>query len=284
MPTIFKLLGHGTALVFAFATSTALAAQTLTKANFHLYDALHYRDTPDLSADRIHDIRLIYENKLTDTPALGFGARGFNSKRIADMAKISKDKPETLVSLDIESWKTGPAATRKYINAIQVFRKESGAKKIGLYGFVPFGNKILYKSLDTNDSRARARWEEFQAETTQIAASVDIFMPSMYTWGGNHDAWIKTAKIAIERARAVDPKKPIYVFVWPQYYSDDSSYNLNFIDTKTWRSELEELYQLADGIILWSSDKDSDGKAIKFSRDMPWYVETMKFMHAHSIQ
>lgn len=283
MSTNSKLLGLSIAFLLASVASTFLAAETLSKEEFHIYNALHYRDMQDLSVDNIHDINLIYESRLTDAPALGFGARAFSSKRIVDMAGMSKNDPYKLVSLDLESWKTGPEATMKYINAVEIFRKNSDAKRIGLYGFIPFGNKLLYKALDTNNENAKARWEELQKETLPVAASIDVFMPSMYTWGKNHDAWIRTAEISIQRARAIDPKKPIYVYVWPQYYSADESYDLQFIDTKTWRAELEELYQLADGIILWSSDKDSAGKPIAFSKDMPWYVETINFMRAHNI-
>jgi hypothetical protein len=265
------------------ANTLSFAAQASSEKPFVVFNSLHYRNTPDLSKEGFHNIRLIYENKLTIPPRFGIGERLFSASSIISAASLSKGEPNTPVSMDIESWKLSTEAVQKYMEAIRVFRNASPHSKIGLYGFIPFANKLLYQSIDTNDPKLRIRWENMQKQAIPVAKVVDIFMPSLYTWGKDINAWKSTARIAIQQARSTNSSTPIYVYIWPQYYSNNQPYALQFIDTKTWQIELDTLYQLADGIIIWSSDKNAQGKPIQFSTSMPWYVTTVSFMKRHNI-
>jgi len=272
--------------IFAITTSSvppSSSAQTPTNKPFVVFNSLHYQDTPDLTKDGLHNIRLIYENKLTTAPIFGIGERSFNASAITAAASLSKNEPDTPVSMDIESWRLNSGGDKKYIDSIRTFRKASPHSKIGLYGFIPFANKLLYQSIVTNNPKLRSRWNSMQTQAKPVAEAVDIFMPSLYTWGKNIDAWKSTVKISIQQARSTNPNKPIYAYIWPQYYNNNQPYALQFIDARTWRIELDTLYQLVDGVIIWSSDKDADGKPIKFSKSMPWYVATVSFMKKHDI-
>src|SRR5699024_8470088 len=141
----------------------------------------------------------------------------------------------------------------------------------------------------TGGSAPQKRWERIQDRMKPVAKLVDVSLPSLYTWGTDIEAWKKTAEIVVNKARAMNPGKPVYAFIWPQYYGSVHGHNRNrkalqFIDAKTWRAELETLYQIADGVIIWSSTKGANGNILKFSTDMPWYVTTLDFMASHGIQ
>jgi len=271
-----------TALLIFFS-ATAKCAATTPKNTFIVFNALHYNNTPELSLEGLHNVKLIYEDKLTSSPTYALGERLFSAPKIKAMAASSRSTPATVVSLDLESWGAGPKAIDKYVKSVQLFKKESPESKVGMYGFVQFANNLVYQSIDTHNPKLMARWKDLQRQVRPVADNVDVFMPSLYTWGKDANAWKKTAKITIEQARSINPNKPIYVYIWPQYYNNKEPYALHFIDQKTWRDELETLYQLADGIVIWSSNKDSEGKLIQFSKNMPWYTETINFMKSHDI-
>lgn len=255
-----------------------------TEKPFVVYNSLHYRETPDLTSDGLHQIQLIYEDKLTSSPALGIGPRSFNESLISNASLSSKASPNTPVSLDIESWGLGDDAMEKYTKSIKTFKSHSSTK-VGLYGFFPANTRYLYDAISSNDTEKQRRWrEKLQRRAIKVSNAVDIYMPSFYTWGKDFNAWEKTVIESTSLARSTDPNKPIYAFVWPQYYDNKTPYALEFIDPKTWRRELEVLYKYTDGIIIWSSHKDSKGHPIKFSKEMPWFIETKNFIQLHKIR
>jgi hypothetical protein len=155
---------------------------------------------------------------------------------------------------------------------------------MGLYGIAPCCTWELYKYFSKNNLSALKNWKERQKLIQPITHEVDIFMPSFYTYGSDIDSWKKMVKVAITQIREEDPSKPIFAFIWPQFYGARSkgreSYQGGFLPTKMWREELETLYPITDGVIIWTTGMGTT----KFSTSMPWFRETLAFMKAHNIQ
>jgi hypothetical protein len=109
-------------------------------------------------------------------------------------------------------------------------------------------------------------------------------MPSIYTYGTDLTAWEKTAQMTVAEARRLNPNKPVYVYLWPQYFPYPAYPNGpkigDFVPPKMWRQELETLYPIADGVIIWSGQQVG---AAKFSTSMPWFVETIAFIKEHNL-
>jgi len=274
------------------ASDTAVGAAA--PKEFHVFNAIRYAGTPDLSAYGIKPVNVIYEAGLNDPPAAFSKVRRYSSIKVSHAAKSAMQHQNTLVVLDMETWGWNADAMRKYLEVIREFRGVNPYSKISMFGVMPTHGYLLYNAFSRNKPSLVNSWEKLQRIATPIMSEVDALTPSVYTMGPNTKAWAQEAKLMVQRARQEAPGKPVYVFVWPQYYAGSSgckpgSINAQFLPAAVWRNELETLYPIADGVVLWSPPWacSGDGRAVehpRFSADMPWFTETIRFMKSHSIK
>lgn len=270
-------------LVFALLSQSAAATTQVSSKSFAIFDATQYRDKPDLAKYGFRPVRLHSNDVATPRALLRGGQQGFSATKVHATALLQAKHPDELVTLDLETWKLDAAGIKKYGDTLRIFKQGSPHSIVGYYGYMPYGNWLLYAANDTHSSYDRQKWEQLQDQAEPVGRVVDVFMPSLYTWGNNQTAWQETAKEAIAYARKVDPGKKIYAYIWPQYDDNHTPYQLKFLPPAVWRAELETLYPIADGVIIWSGWKDPAGKDIKFSLSMPWFVQTRAFMEEHHL-
>ncbi|KAB2340833.1 hypothetical protein [Actinomadura rudentiformis] len=111
----------------------------------------------------------------------------------------------------------------------------------------------------------------------KLAVYEAAFFPSLYTrHGTDNKAWTKVLKNAIAQARAVDPKKPIYIYMWPRYHKN-TPHSMKFIPAKQWTYQLTTAYKLVDGVVIWAQSKDIQVP----ENGMEWVHATRNFMKTH---
>jgi len=280
------------ALALTFTVSDVAVGAAVTK-EFRVFNAIEYAGTPDLSNYGIKPINVIYEGSLNDPPSSFSKVRRYSSVKVNRAAKLAAQRQGTLVVLDMETWGWSADAMRKYSEVIHDFRSANPSSKISMFGVMPTHGYLLYNAFSGNKPHLVDVWEKLQPIAAPVTSKVDALTPSVYTMGPDADAWAKEAKLMVNRARQAAPGKPVYVFVWPQYYAGSAgckpgSINARFLPSAVWRNELETLYPIADGVILWSPPWVCSGNSRivtrpRFSSDMPWFEETLKFMKAHNI-
>ncbi|HBT84776.1 MAG TPA: hypothetical protein DEB12_02570 [Porphyromonadaceae bacterium] len=238
--------------------------------DFKVFNALLFKETPDLSKYGFSKINMIYEDGVISTNY--HKKKGDFSWRFVDFNKIAKEanKSKKLMYvptvLDVEYWghrlyngKTKKEAEEVYLQLIK-----------------------LYRTLDPN---SLVSVFHYGAISTDIYNASNVVYPCYYTHGTNRNEWIAMVKNGISAIKKRNKKLPIYVFIWPQYNSIPSKHDLGykFVEPDFWRLQLETLYPLCDGVIIWSHYKDENRKDIYFDKEMPWFKETLKFIEKYNI-
>lgn len=277
-----------------------LATSGAVAPGFAVYDAIQYRGKPDLSSYGFHKITLISDGVLAPRvrPA---GLRQFSEAATQAAALKQAGEPGVPVCLDLEAWPLNPDGVNERLEIIKTFKKYSPNTQVGAFGFMPINNRLLFDSLASPASRAlynpwggygkssRVMFDRMQQGSQAIGKAVDILMPDFYTYGPDMSAWKKMVQANVAYDRKMYPGHPIYAFIWPQYNASDAlvaqkkPLPLSFVPPAAWREELETLYPLVDGVVIWSAWVDHDAKVVKFNKDMPWFVETVAFMKEHHL-
>ena len=110
---------------------TALSAYA---KDFIIYDRMDYVGKPDLTADKLSKVFLVYESELVKPDPTGKRKHGvLNEARIRELAKQSRREGYRTISTDIESWfaeKDGQLLTpdelrTDFARMYQIFREEN---------------------------------------------------------------------------------------------------------------------------------------------------------------
>ncbi len=107
----------------------------------------------------------------------------------------------------------------------------------------------------------------------ELAHHVDAFFQPMYATGPDQANWEKHAAESAAEARSLDPAKPIYFYIWPQYVTG-SKHQFEYISADYWHFQLATSQKYADGVVLWSPSRfswdDSSG----------WWESTLQFVQS----
>jgi sugar phosphate isomerase/epimerase len=177
--------------------------------------------------------------------------------------------------LDIENWpllSVSPAIREKSIaklaRVIDLAHNALPLAHIGFYGILP---GITYWPLLRHDPAYR-EWQEVNRELVPLSSSVDAVFPSLYTFYDDPDGWKKYARQTLIEARIY--KKPVYVFLWPQFHDSNPELRGKEVPRAFWRAELDLCAELADGVVLWGGWQDT------WNENAAWWQETLAFMKA----
>ena len=291
----------GACIVAGFAFVPAvLAAGGAVAPGFAIYDSIQYRGKPDLSSYGFHKIVLISDGVLAP-PVRSGGPRRFNAAATQAAALKQASEPGVPVCLDLEAWPLSSDGVNERIKIIEAFKQHSPGTPVGAFGFMPINNRLLFDSMADPSTRklydqagpygksSRDMFDGMQPSSQAIGQAVDILMPDFYTYGPDMSAWKKMVQANVAYDRKMYPGKPIYAFIWPQYnasiavVAQKKPLPLSFVPAAAWREELETLYPLVDGIVIWSAWDDHDAKVVQFNKDMPWFVQTVAFMKEHHL-
>jgi hypothetical protein len=163
------------------------------------------------------------------------------------------------VVLDIESlYLTGApnVAQRHFDKLAQMLAWAHGAlpcKAIGVYGLL--GNVA----------------PEYVPLAQRLAVQQDAFFPSLYLVNEDPAAWRARLAERLAEAAAIDPIKPVYPYIWPEYHSG-SALAGQYVPTEFWRFQLTESRSLVDGVVIWSMRVPNT--------DPRWVAVTKQFMTA----
>lgn len=242
--------------VAAALLALALAAPASAR-DFRLYNNTKYTDGDDRNLD-------IARSNLLGEPQLPELAKGVmpDEKRYKDAVRASLAHPGPLV-LDFEhiNLAKDPQLSATNLDKLQTLarwtREAAPGRQIGYYGFPG--------SIDKNDP----------VRGKELAKSVDLFFPSLYTVDDDRDRWRRRLDNMVAASRKLDPAKPVLPFVWPQYH-DKTPRDGEFVASDYWKFQLDQLHRAADGAVIWSK-RVGGGE-----RD--WVPVTRSFIQSSRIQ
>ena len=240
------------------------------RKDFKIFNALLFKNTPDLTKYGFKKINLIYEDGVISTnyhvkdPG-AMKRRFIDSAKVLTQAKKSRLSPGIPTCLDVEHWPIANPAYQKYAITQYV---------------------DLIKQYRKNDNKSLVSVFHYGAISREIYDASNVIYPCYYTHDENPNVWIGMVNNSIVNIRKFGKKKLIYAFIWPQNnpQSNKPGFGYRFVDRKVWRMQLERLYQLVDGVVIWSHYNDENGKLIYFDTNMPWFQETLDFMADHHIK
>lgn len=258
--------------------------------DFKIFNALLYRNTPNLESYGFKKIYLFYEDDLLDkraTPSNTNPGGIINYSKIKRAAEKSLLNPNIPVCLDIESWPLEDAhrqnSRNKYLKVLNYFKSINVKSKVGYYGVYPMDSPHADYNFESpiRESVIMPKWHESNNFVKNIGQNSNVFFPAFYTRYKDHDTWVKIVKEKVAKIKEVNTKAKVYGFIWPQYYFEDGKYE--FIEAKIWKKQLEILYKYCDGAVIWSHYNGPNGTPIDFSLNMEWFRETVKFIKENNI-
>ena len=240
------------------------------KSEFVLYDAIAFKNKPNLESEGLEPIILLYEHRLTKTDD--------SDKLILDHDKVSIEAkqasktPNVIVSTDIEKWYgdrsvSDEEMSNRFKELFNIFKQENPKLKIGNYGIAPSSLNIyrFYDKNKTENSLLIERWRKNNERRFIVLSHVDIITPSLYIPEPDIKSWEQDFITTIEEIKKHSKDKPIIVYLWPAYYDAPwSEYNRLIVDADLWKAMLEIAYKYADGAIIWASSLDKDKNVISW--------------------
>ncbi|MEO9021429.1 MAG: T9SS type A sorting domain-containing protein [Ginsengibacter sp.] len=264
----------------AYLMLMAISAGAQSKS-FKLYKQVRYKNTPTSLMPFLQPFVIANQNNLTDLSTNLPRQSGIDSFALTC-------QPGVPVCLDLETWPYYPSADltntiNNFLTTISYFKATNTSSPIGFYG-VPPKQAYQWSSIDpVNNPSGYAGWKSISDNLAPVAKNVDVFQPSFYTYDTDTSGWRKMVDTTIAALKRYSTTKPIYAFIWPQYHQGTDPVQLQFIDTSIWRYQLETLYNRADGVIIWTSNKNPDNTTISWDVNMPWWQTTKSFMVAKKL-
>lgn len=277
-------------VVFLYGRS--VQAQTNRQGAFSVYDGLGYKNKPDLTAFGLKALHIAYTSEIWN------GAAAREEPDETAVRKLARKIPANVpLVLDVEHWKIQGQSKDTEDNINKLMRiadwvhAENPNLKVGYFGLAPISNpwrELSYvRAADGPRGSGSAKvWEAYRemqgdnARMARLAFHVDFVCPVIYTFNNLNGAayensWDKMAVNAINEARQYH--KPIYPFVWPQFYDlKDSSGDNTFLPEGFWKHELELLRGgNVDGLIVWASPTF---RKAGWNENDPWWLATDEFI------
>jgi hypothetical protein len=238
-------------------TGAAVFERPEDQKSFLIYDNLFYKGKPDTAKDGLIASNVLYEDKIwpdKQAPRVLPSREAFEA-----LVREHATNPGPLV-IDIEhiSLRSSPESARQSMKLLAQLadwaHEAVPGKVIGYYG-----TNTLSNVLPANEALAR-----------ELTSHVDAFFPPIYNFDDNRTNWEKRAQAAQAEAHALDAKKPVYFYLWPQYHVG-SARALRYVDGDYWRFQLETAHRYGDGVVLWGPD------AYAWNDKSGWWYATEKF-------
>jgi hypothetical protein len=221
--------------------STLLIAQESSKS-FPVYDNMFYRGKPATERYGLIPSNIVYENKIWPNPR-EVGKLPSQDAFQALVRKLNANPGPLVLDIESVSLRTAPDMARHNASVLATLadwaHEAAPGKIIGYYG--------------TNTLTDIPR-ENFAA-AQGLARHVDAFFPPLYTFDDDRSRWEKRAKTSLAQCRELDPRKPVYFYLWPQYHQGTPK-ALRYVDAKYWKFQLETALRYGDGIVIWSRSRD----------------------------
>ena len=258
--TLFRLSFAAMASLVIGAASSA-AGQASRPSRFEIFDNLHNPNKPDLTSAGLGGCNIVYAGHVwpgaEKSPAYGtLPAEAAYKGAVRAQTKVAGP-----VVLDFEKLalsgqpEVAQAHFELFMTLVRWTHEAVPGHPVGFYGHGLF---------------PEAPGKEYAAQAARLAASVDAFFPSMYTFDTNRDAWRKKAEGLVLAAHRIAPGKPVYFYVWPQFHGGTHA----VLSGDQWAFELDAARDVgANGVVLWSGTRTPP-----WDDAAPWWQATLAFL------
>ena len=261
-------------LLVRFPNEITAFEGTKRQPPFTVYDGTLYANKPNLARFGIQPIRIIGNQ---------FWHNGRPNEVLPSKQKVQEIAHQFAGSaqpivLDIEHWRLqGPtsiveANLEKYLTILEWFRETEPQAVLGYYGTVPI--RDYWRAI--KDKR-RTEWFNENDRLRHLAATVDVFFPSLYTFYNDQEGWKKYAIAQISEARRYGTGKPVIVFLWPEFHDSNRWLKGTYLPANFWKLQLETAKEYADGIVIWGGWGQSN-KPAPWDKTAPWWKVTQEFL------
>jgi hypothetical protein len=170
------------------------------------------------------------------------------------VAALAQLPPEaTTLYVDIENWLLLGVADGvrtqsidNYLATAKIIRRTKPHMKFGYYGIAP---SCVYWPIVRQDRKQLAEWRGVNRALEPLAEWVDFVLPSLYTFYDDPAGWRQYASVTLEEARRYG--KPVYPFLWFEYFDGNLLLHGHEVTIADWRDELKLCRERADGVVLW---------------------------------
>jgi hypothetical protein len=245
------------------ALHISTCAEAGPPSRFQVFDGMHHRQKPNLVAQGLDPISIIYEGAIfrSAEPA----ARLSLARLEAALFAIPNDgRP---VVLDIERWIWVPGRVPLYVEALRNARMMKPDARLGFYGVVP--SRDYWRAIAAG-SPAYGKWMEENDSLLEIAVEADYVFPSVYTFYNDPKGWVAYAEANIAEARRVANGKPVFVFLWPTFHESNRELRGQKLSGTFWRLQLDTARRLADGVVIWGGGE--------WREEDDWWAVTREFV------
>jgi hypothetical protein len=216
-------------------------------ANFLVFDALLQRGKPNLSRRGLVPMLAVADVWQGKGPQDYVDERGI----VAILERLPSDTRTLYV--DVENWRLLGVAenvrdqnVQNYLQTARIIRRTRPQIKFGFYGVAP---SCVYWPIVRQDQKSLAEWHDVNRAMRPIAEVVDFVLPSLYTFYDDPAGWRQFASATIDEARQYG--KPVYPFLWFEYFDHNPVLRGRQVRLADWREELALCRQHADGMVLW---------------------------------
>ncbi len=238
------LLASGAPRLSRPTEADVMAPTTVQAHTFPWYDGTVFKDKPNLVAQGLSPINVVYVAR--DTVVNEAWARA-TARQIATKGQIAVIDFERL---SISTMHTDEATVRanmaQMIQIIDWMKNERPNIKLGYYDNLPVESYWVTLWQKPGDL---ARLNAANALLKPLADKVDYIFPSLYTVYDNTEAWRIYAEAQISRARQFG--KPVIPFLWFEYHDNNADLKGQELPKAVWAQELATVRALADGAIIW---------------------------------
>jgi len=277
--TFFGFLTLGLAIWLALSASTVLGEAVEKPKPFQVFDGTLYSKKPDLSEYGIQPIAIAYAGK--------FGPDWYKqADRLPKVESVHAVAQEARIRgrvavLDIEHWplkglpNSVTDSLAKYKAVLGWFQEAAPDVSVGYYGTPPI--RDYWRAIKQKTSQEHRAWMDENDQLRPLAGAVDVFFPSLYTFYPDQTGWKTYAIAQIEEARRYGERKPIYVFLWPQYHDSNRLLGGQYLPDDYWLLQLQTAKEHADGIVIWGG-WGGNNRPAEWDEDAPWWKVTKRFM------
>jgi len=239
--------------------------------SFVVFDATLYRNKPDMRPYGIESIKVFYEWELwgkwrnrdkqrlpkkDNIQSLAFEAKNLGIFSVINIEHWPLLGEDHFVQENIDKYKT----------VLAWFREAWPGTKFGYYGAPPIVD--YWRAVKSRNSVEHRSWQKDNDRIAPLAQDVDVLFPSAYTFYADQSGWQKHAIAQINAARAYDYRKPVFVFLWPQFHESNRLVGGRYLPVDYWKMELNTALKHADGVVIWGGwQQDWDESA-------PWWKAT----------
>jgi len=237
----------------AGAPASIAAAPASTGRKFAMFDGLLFRAKPDLRALGLEPIVAVAAIWRPGAPR--------NELDPVGLKAALKRLPRSTATLyiDVESWPllTDDRAVRErsannYLSTAEIIREALPDAHFGFYGVAPC---CVYWPIVAQQSAGLDQWHAANESLLPLTEYVDFVLPSLYTFYDDQGGWAKFASASIAEARIYG--KPVYPFLWNQYFDGNWLLKGRQVKADAWNAELELCFELADGAVLWGGSEQN---------------------------